>query len=215
MPSLPPVAARSMSNGTLVHPAATHRSLEPTLPRNGTNSAQLPRLPSAAGSLAGVASPDILPLLQSISSRLQRTDDRIAKMESTLDARLQDAVRSASATASASPATAATGSAPAEAAGRNARTEGRPGGMDGADDEAPGPVSIQAANGGMMISPFANGPGTQSRHHRRLSDPGGPTREITHPGDWLPASVLCFGTCKERYCSVLAEVETELQCWQS
>ena len=205
MPSLPPVVSRSMSNGTVVHPAATHLSLEPTIPRNGTNSAQLSRLPSTAGSPAGVVSPDILPLLQSISSRLQRTDDRIARMESRLEARLQDAVGSPSAAASGS-AAAAAGSAPAEAARKNAGTEGRSSGMDAADDKAPGPASDQAVNGGMMISPFANGPGIQSRHHRRLSDPGGTTKESTYPGDWLPASMPCFGACKERSSSVLADM---------
>ncbi|KAK9836716.1 hypothetical protein WJX74_006599 [Apatococcus lobatus] len=182
MPSLPPVAARSMPSGTLVHPQATHLSLEPTIPRNGTASAQLPSFPSSAGSIAGLAAPapDVVPLLQSISSRLQRTDDRIAKMETMLDARLQEAVRSAPAAPSETASLADAGPASAEAAKQTG--EGRATDAMGADDKALTPFSNQSDNVGMMISPFANGPGAQSRHQRRLSDPGGITRQNVYPG---------------------------------
>lgn len=55
-------------------------------------------------------------------------------------------------------------------------------GLDGVEAKQPAPAISESAGSGVMISPFANGPGVPSRHHRRLSDPGGTAKDSLFPG---------------------------------
>ncbi|KAK9867962.1 hypothetical protein WJX84_006586 [Apatococcus fuscideae] len=194
MPSLPPLAAtRSMSGSTMVHPHATHSALQPTLPASSSAAPQTPAPPLSYATGTSTVFPEILPLLQSISSRLQRSDERLAHLETTLDARLQDAVRSGSA--------AAAEAAPPQVAGALDVTpqEGASTPAGGASPEANGHMG--KSNAGVpssMVSPFANGPGVGDAALRTQSVPsvmegpslGGPTPSDSPQANGPQASKL-------------------------
>lgn len=81
-------------------------------------------------------------------------------------------------------------------------SESRSASLDGAEDNRLAPAITESAGSGMMISPFANGPGVPSRHHRRLSDPGS-----TAKGD------MFRGTCSSHCCfaTFMSAINVEMQ----
>ncbi len=167
MPSLPPLAAtRSLSNGLVAQLSAADLSLGQDPRPNGLTPASTTSPSSAMSAGAGTTSPDILPLLQSISSRLQRTDDRMARIEAALESGNIPSRTSVSETP------ANTSASAAESA---AFKQGRQGGAlaSGSGHNAPEAETVQSpasgASGG-MISPFANGPSVQRPAALRLPD---------------------------------------------
>ena len=204
MPSLPPLAAtRSMSGSTMVHPHATHSALQPTLPASSSAAPQTPAPPLSYATGTSTVFPEILPLLQSISSRLQRSDERLAHLETTLDARLQDAVRSGSA--------AAAEAAPPQVAGALDVTpqEGASTPAGGASPEANGHMG--KSNAGVpssMVSPFANGPGVGDAALRTQSVPSvmeGPSLGESYPQHHDPIAFWFWGAIQHQWPTGLSQ----------